>query len=85
VQRMQRRNSLTLGFRQEEPLERGADEEEILRTNQCRPRGVILVLLLRQLRATSDPLPLIDLGDLASMIMPPKIGTHDDEAEPPRL
>lgn len=40
-------------------------------------------LLLAQLGTTTDPMALIDLGDLASLIMPPKIVTHDDEAEPP--
>lgn len=78
-----RRNSLTLGFRQEEPLQQEEKQEtKVLRTMPVTSGRDLL--LRQQLNTTTEPLPIIDLGDLASMLMPPKVVKHDDEQEPPR-
>jgi hypothetical protein len=67
--RMQRRHSLTLGFRQEDDDEDSAlmlEEEQAPRRSFPSDQ-----LLVRQGKALSEP--LLDLGDLASIMMPPKI------------
>jgi hypothetical protein len=74
--KMRRRHTLTLGFRQEDTMEQEAEKSMQVRTSQfLRGRDI----LLKQLSATSEPSPAIDLGDLASLLMPPKIVRHDDE------
>jgi hypothetical protein len=69
---MQNRHSLTLGFRQEEDEDEDSalvllEEEPIPRTSIPPQRE----LIRRQGRALSEP--LLDLGYLASTMMPPKL------------
>lgn len=68
--RMQRRNSLTLSFRQEDDSEHVVDEELPVRS-----REAPLQEGSTKLRASSEP--LLDLGDLASLLMPPKVVNNE--------
>lgn len=66
--RMQRRNSLTLDFRQDDEEDKELVGEEF----QLRQEGTLQRELSRDLITSPEP-ELLDLGDLASLLMPPKI------------
>jgi hypothetical protein len=84
IRKIPRRHKLILGFRHDdEPITtRHQQEEEMpkLRPTQLSSRPD----LLKQLSASSHP--VIGLGDLASMLMPPKIvrNKNDDHSESPQ-
>lgn len=74
IARMQRRHSLTLDYRQEED-DAELVEEDMLVISQAPVRE-----LFRQPSTCSEP--LMYLGDLASLLMPPKIVKTETKARP---